>query len=153
MPCATLSPRSLPACAFASSPTRCRSTWSRARIPRRRPPQVSALPACARGPGWSAASSWPARRPRAATACKRGCPWIRPHDPGPDRGRPGTRADRLPAIRIVFRGDAVVAPALTRRLFERYLATAEGPPRVDAAASLTPREQEVLEQVARGLSN
>jgi len=62
-------------------------------------------------------------------------------------------ADLLSAIRIVFRGDAVVAPALTRRLFERYLATAEGPPRVDAAASLTPREQEVLEQVARGLSN
>ena len=59
------------------------------------------------------------------------------------------------AVRIVAAGEALLAPSITRRLIERYTrppATGVG----DAAAglsSLTAREQEVLELVARGLSN
>jgi DNA-binding NarL/FixJ family response regulator len=66
--------------------------------------------------------------------------------------------DMLSAIRAVATGDAVVAPSVTRRLlaqFARHLPGPEGPadegdPRVE---SLTPRERELLVEVARGLSN
>jgi len=63
--------------------------------------------------------------------------------------------DMLSAIRAIATGDAVVAPSVTRRLlteFARQLPAAEKPPdgRID---SLTPRERELLVEVARGLSN
>jgi DNA-binding NarL/FixJ family response regulator len=56
------------------------------------------------------------------------------------------------AIRTVARGDAVVAPRVTRRLLETFAARLPGPadPRL---AALTEREREVLRAVARGLSN
>jgi DNA-binding NarL/FixJ family response regulator len=58
------------------------------------------------------------------------------------------------AVRLVTTGDALLAPAITRRLVERYA-------RRDAAhtdtqrnlGGLTPRELEVLRLVARGLNN
>ena len=57
-------------------------------------------------------------------------------------------------IRIVARGEALLAPALTRRLIERYV---RRPAPDDAAAralgELTAREEEVLRLVARGHSN
>jgi DNA-binding NarL/FixJ family response regulator len=64
-------------------------------------------------------------------------------------------SDMLSAIRAVATGDAVVAPSVTRRLlsqFARHLPGPEQPPdaRID---SLTPRERELLVEVARGFSN
>jgi DNA-binding NarL/FixJ family response regulator len=55
-------------------------------------------------------------------------------------------------IRIVADGGSLFAPAVTRRLIERF---AGAPPRQPppALAELTPRELEVLRLLARGLSN
>jgi len=55
-------------------------------------------------------------------------------------------------IRIVADGGSLFAPAVTRRLIERFAGTA--PPELPPAlAELTPRELEVLRLLARGLSN
>jgi DNA-binding NarL/FixJ family response regulator len=68
-------------------------------------------------------------------------------------------ADMLSAIRAVATGDAVVAPSVTRRLlsqFAQHLPDAQPTPLGDAderIESLTPRERELLVEVARGLSN
>jgi DNA-binding NarL/FixJ family response regulator len=58
------------------------------------------------------------------------------------------------AVRTVARGEALLAPSVTRRLIGRYAARIR-PAEVDAAAvgSLTPRELEVLRLIAAGLSN
>jgi DNA-binding NarL/FixJ family response regulator len=56
------------------------------------------------------------------------------------------------AIRIAAEGGSMFAPSVTRRLIERFAATAEGPP-PPALDELTPRELEVLRMLARGLSN
>lgn len=55
-------------------------------------------------------------------------------------------------IRIVASGGSLFAPAVTRRLIERFAGThlRKPPPEL---AELTPRELEVLRLVARGLSN
>ncbi|KID28583.1 response regulator [Prauserella rugosa] len=62
--------------------------------------------------------------------------------------------DLVSALRSVARGDAVVSPAVTRRLLDRFVDTGRLAPR-DAGALdvLTDREREVLVQVAKGLSN
>jgi len=61
--------------------------------------------------------------------------------------------DLLSAIRAVARGDAIVAPSVTRRLLERYVGTGS-PAAPDAGLGrLTEREREVLGLIARGLSN
>jgi DNA-binding NarL/FixJ family response regulator len=58
------------------------------------------------------------------------------------------------AVRMVRAGDALLAPAITRRLVERFAGR-----RPDTAAvhrdlaALTPRELEVLQLLAQGLSN
>ena len=60
------------------------------------------------------------------------------------------------AIRVVANGEAVVAPAITRRLLDRFasrLPSAKPDPAPELLAGLTAREIEVLELVARGLSN
>lgn len=64
-------------------------------------------------------------------------------------------ADLLAAIRSVASGDAVIAPSTTRRLIEHFTASQPEPPAasVGALSTLTPREQEVLLEVAQGKSN
>ncbi|MDR1189751.1 MAG: response regulator transcription factor [Bifidobacteriaceae bacterium] len=63
----------------------------------------------------------------------------------------------IDAVKIVDRGDAMLAPSVTRRLiavgaFKRRR-SGDQASACAAAASLTPRELEVLEEMARGLSN
>jgi DNA-binding NarL/FixJ family response regulator len=63
--------------------------------------------------------------------------------------------DLLAAIRTVARGDAVVAPSITRRLIDRFASVlpAAGSPKADATNALTERELAVLRLMARGCSN
>jgi DNA-binding NarL/FixJ family response regulator len=57
-------------------------------------------------------------------------------------------------IAIVARGDALLAPSITRRVIEEFARRPSGGPMASAAlAQLTPRELDVLRHVARGLSN
>ena len=59
------------------------------------------------------------------------------------------------AVRIVASGDALLAPAVTRAVVEEFArhAPARSPEPPAAVAELTPREQEVLQLLVRGLSN
>jgi DNA-binding NarL/FixJ family response regulator len=60
----------------------------------------------------------------------------------------------LAAVRAVLSGDAVVAPSATRRLLDRVADALPGDTGEDPRLStLTPREREVLLEVARGRSN
>jgi DNA-binding NarL/FixJ family response regulator len=58
------------------------------------------------------------------------------------------------AVRLVARGDALLDPGVTRRIIERFSGLAGGQAAPPAALDeLTPREHEVLQLVAQGLSN
>ncbi len=70
----------------------------------------------------------------------------------------------IEGVRIVHSGDAIVAPSTTRRLLDRFSAATPGWAATDGAPArprhqapaggpLTPRETEVLREVALGLSN
>ncbi|MEV4225338.1 response regulator transcription factor [Nonomuraea sp. NPDC049725] len=62
-------------------------------------------------------------------------------------------AERLfDAVRVVAAGEALLAPAVTRRLIDEFARQRPGRP-VGSLAGLTPRETEVLRLVAEGLSN
>ncbi len=59
-------------------------------------------------------------------------------------------ADLVYAVRLVARGESILAPSLTRRLLERFATVPADDPR---AARLTERERSVLVQVAHGQAN
>jgi DNA-binding NarL/FixJ family response regulator len=64
------------------------------------------------------------------------------------------REQIVAGIRAVAAGEALASPSVTRRLIERLAdAPDTAPARSAALDELTPREREVLEAVARGLSN
>ncbi len=56
------------------------------------------------------------------------------------------------AVRIVAAGDALIAPSVTRRLIDEF-ASRPTQPQAKGLDELTEREIEVLQQMARGLSN
>ncbi|WP_432073882.1 response regulator [Streptomyces wuyuanensis] len=61
--------------------------------------------------------------------------------------------DLLHAVRVAARGDALLAPAITRRLIDQYV-TQPPPTRVGSGLQeLTSREREAVALAARGLSN
>jgi DNA-binding NarL/FixJ family response regulator len=59
------------------------------------------------------------------------------------------------AVHIVARGEALLAPAVTRAVIEEFArqSPAAAPTKPLAVEELTPREREVLDLLARGLSN
>lgn len=57
------------------------------------------------------------------------------------------------AIRAVAAGDALLSPAVTKRLVDQFVATTSRPEFSDRYEFLTDREKEVLSLVAEGLSN
>jgi DNA-binding NarL/FixJ family response regulator len=64
------------------------------------------------------------------------------------------RAAVIDAVRTIDAGESLLAPAITRRLIERYAAgppDPSGPP--EALALLSPRETDTLVRLARGRSN
>jgi DNA-binding NarL/FixJ family response regulator len=58
----------------------------------------------------------------------------------------------IAAIRTVAWGDALLSPAVTRRVISRFVGAPRPTPPA-AFATLTPREQEIFELIVRGLSN
>ncbi|MEV6489155.1 response regulator transcription factor [Actinoplanes sp. NPDC051633] len=60
----------------------------------------------------------------------------------------------LHAVRVVAAGEALLAPSVTRRLIENFVAARPRPPSGSTALNgLTDREREVLRLIALGLSN
>ena len=57
------------------------------------------------------------------------------------------------AVRVVAGGDALLAPTVTRSVVQEFARQPQAPARPKALADLTVREAEVLELLARGLSN
>jgi DNA-binding NarL/FixJ family response regulator len=61
--------------------------------------------------------------------------------------------DLIAAVRVVAAGDALLAPSVTRRLIEQSFKARPALTRSRKLDDLTPREEEVLRLIARGLSN
>ena len=64
-----------------------------------------------------------------------------------------TPADLVHAVHVVARGEAMLAPALTRRLLERFATPRPQPAAVTRLRDLSARETDVLRLIARGSSN
>ena len=67
----------------------------------------------------------------------------------------GEPADLVHAIRVLAGGESLLAPSVTRKLIETYVAQPQATARTefDGLDELTPREREVLTLVATGLTN
>ena len=66
----------------------------------------------------------------------------------------GTAERLFDAVRVIADGEALLAPAVTRRLIDEFALQRRSPPADNAVQrSLTRRETEVLRLVAEGLSN
>ncbi|GAA4566941.1 response regulator [Planotetraspora kaengkrachanensis] len=64
------------------------------------------------------------------------------------------RDDLVSAVRVVASGEALLAPSITKRLIGEFAARPRRPEKAPAAVeTLTGREREVLELLARGCSN
>lgn len=63
------------------------------------------------------------------------------------------RDQLLNAIRTVAAGDALLDPTVTRRLIESFVATHRSIPPAPGFDQLSPREKDVLAEVAKGRSN
>jgi DNA-binding NarL/FixJ family response regulator len=63
------------------------------------------------------------------------------------------REQLINAVQTVARGEALLAPAITQRLIERFVARPPANETAPALAELSARELEVLRLLARGLSN
>ena len=61
--------------------------------------------------------------------------------------------DLVRAVRRLAAGDAVLDPAITGRVLEAYRATSPPPRDTSATKRLTTREMQVLQLIARGLTN
>ncbi|GII97602.1 response regulator [Sinosporangium siamense] len=61
--------------------------------------------------------------------------------------------DFLHALRVAARGDALLAPSITRRLIDRYISRPLGTGAAAGLEELTNREREAVALVAQGLSN
>jgi DNA-binding NarL/FixJ family response regulator len=61
--------------------------------------------------------------------------------------------DLAEAIRVVASGEALLSPSITRKLLEEFTRTPAAPQPSPALNDLTEREEEVLRELARGLSN
>jgi DNA-binding NarL/FixJ family response regulator len=62
----------------------------------------------------------------------------------------------LAAVRVIARGDALLAPGVTRRLIDDYTrrsASSDDQPDENLLAATTDREREVLAAIAKGLTN
>jgi DNA-binding NarL/FixJ family response regulator len=63
------------------------------------------------------------------------------------------REQLVTAVQTVARGEALLAPAITQRLIERFVARPPASEVAPALGEVSARELEVLQLVARGLSN
>jgi DNA-binding NarL/FixJ family response regulator len=68
-----------------------------------------------------------------------------------------SRAEMVAAIRTIATGDAVISPKVTRQLLDRFATSLPHPTTATAtdlrADTLTPRERELVLEIADGLSN
>ncbi|TDD20959.1 response regulator [Nonomuraea diastatica] len=62
-------------------------------------------------------------------------------------------AELIHAVRVVARGDALIAPSITRRLIAEFAGRVKRPEPGPELNALTDREREVMALVAAGLSN
>jgi DNA-binding NarL/FixJ family response regulator len=63
------------------------------------------------------------------------------------------RASLLAAVRAVAAGDVLLSPVVTRRLVERFARRPAASSAEETWGGLSPRERDVAELIARGLSN